>query len=51
MSKKETAVKPEKDQKEQVNETTPTEIEPEDKWLVSLYLSNYIIYLRYQVAI
>lgn len=51
MSEKETAPKPEIDQKQQVNETTLTEIEPEDKWLVSLYLSTYIIYLRYQVTI
>lgn len=38
MSTRETAAKPEIDQTEQVNETIPTEIEPEDKWMVSLYL-------------
>lgn len=50
MSKKETSGKPEneiRNQNEQVDESTPTEIEPEDKWLVSLYLSTYIIHIIY----
>lgn len=48
MSEKATAVKQEIDQNERVDEAAPTEFEPEDKWLVSLF--TYIMYLRYQVA-
>lgn len=44
MSEKESAAEQVIDQNEEVNGTTPTEIEPEDKWLVSLFLSTYIIY-------
>lgn len=44
MSKKETPEKPEnetRNQNEQVAENTPTEFEPEDKWLVSLSVNLY----------
>lgn len=50
MSEKATAAKSEiVDQSERVDETAPTDIEPEDKWLVSLYLSTSIIKFIYDI--